>query len=178
MSKLVYVLDDDEHIRGIIEKFLVYEGFTVEKFKNGNELLEAVEENVPDCCVIDVMLPDINGFSVCTRIREKSTVPILFVSAKGEETDRILGLEIGGDDYITKPFSGRELAVRVKSLIRRSIQVETSDDSGTFTLGNLTYRLTERIIASEDRPISFTSKEYDLFVLLSRSPNKAFSRKR
>jgi DNA-binding response OmpR family regulator len=176
MSKLVYVLDDDEHIRGIIEKFLVYEGFTVEKFKNGNELLEAVEENVPDCCVIDVMLPDINGFSVCTRIREKSTVPILFVSAKGEETDRILGLEIGGDDYITKPFSGRELAVRVKSLIRRSIQVETSDDSGTFTLGNLTYRLTERIIASEDRPISFTSKEYDLFVLLSRSPNKAFSR--
>jgi DNA-binding response OmpR family regulator len=176
MSKLVFVLDDDEHIRSIIEKFLVYEGFRVEKFRTGNELLEVIGERQPDCYVLDVMLPDISGFSVCTKIREKGNVPILFVSAKGEETDRILGLEIGGDDYITKPFSGRELAVRVKSLIRRSIQVEASEEVGVFTLGNLTFKLSEREITSENRPIAFTSKEYDLFVLLSRNANKAFSR--
>lgn len=176
MSKLVYVLDDDENIRAIIEKFLVYEGFRVEKFKTGKELLAAMEDKVPDCCVLDVMLPDISGFSVCTKIRETNTVPILFVSAKGEETDRILGLEIGGDDYITKPFSGRELAVRVKSLIRRSIQIESQDDVGSFQLGNLTYKLSEREITSEEGPISFTSKEYDLFVLLSKNAFKAFSR--
>jgi len=176
MSKLVFVLDDDEHIRSIIEKFLVYEGFRVEKFRAGNELLGVIEERQPDCYVLDVMLPDISGFSVCTKIREKGNVPILFVSAKGEETDRILGLEIGGDDYITKPFSGRELAVRVKSLIRRSIQVEASEDVGTFTLGNLTFKLTEREIVGDSGPVPFTSKEYDLFVLLSRNATKAFSR--
>jgi len=176
MSKLVYVLDDDEHIRAIIEKFLVYEGFRVEKFKNGKDLLNAMEEKVPDCYVLDVMLPDMSGFSVCTKIREKNNLPILFVSAKGEETDRILGLEIGGDDYITKPFSGRELAVRVKSLIRRSIQVESAEETGVFQLGNLTYKLSEREIASPEGPITFTSKEYDLFVLLSKNAPKAFSR--
>lgn len=176
MPKLVYVLDDDEHIRTIIEKFLVYEGFKVEKFRTGKELLEAVEEKIPDCAVIDIMLPDINGFSVCTKIREKSNVPVLFVSAKGEENDRILGLEIGGDDYITKPFSGRELAVRVKSLIRRSLPADIPEEKGGFTLGNLEYRLEGREISAGGMPIPFTSKEYDLFVLLSRSPSRAFSR--
>ncbi|MDD3842512.1 MAG: response regulator transcription factor [Candidatus Izemoplasmatales bacterium] len=176
MAKLVYVLDDDDHIRAIIEKFLIYEGFQVDTFRTGRELLTAIEEKIPDCYVLDVMLPDISGFSVCTKIREKSMVPILFVSAKGEETDRILGLEIGGDDYITKPFSGRELAVRVKSLIRRSIQQEATDDIGNFTLGNLIYKMTEREILSPLGPIAFTSKEYDLFLLLSRNAFKAFSR--
>jgi len=176
MSKLIYVLDDDDYIRAIIEKFLVYEGFRVEKFKTGKALLEAVEEKLPDCFVLDVMLPDISGFNVCTKIREKSQVPILFLSAKGEETDRILGIEIGGDDYLTKPFSGRELAVRVKSLIRRSIQTETAEEMGFFQLGNLAYKLQEREILADGHPLNLTSKEYDLFLLLSKNPAKAFSR--
>jgi len=146
LGKLVYVLDDDENIRNIIEKFLMYEGFQVEKFRTGTDLLKAVELNKPDCFVIDIMLPDMSGFKVCQRIREDSNIPILFVSAKGEEMDRILGLEIGGDDYITKPFSGRELAVRVKALLRRSVNTTLMEDLGTFQIGNLVFKLDQREI--------------------------------
>jgi len=176
LAKLVYVLDDDENIRNIIEKFLIYEGFQVEKFRTGNELLKAVELNQPDCFVIDIMLPDISGFKVCQRIREESNIPILFVSAKGEEMDRILGLEIGGDDYITKPFSGRELAVRVKALMRRSVNTSLMEDLGSFDLGGLRFDLDQREIYYANEPLTFTAKEYDLFVLLSKNSPKAFSR--
>ncbi len=176
MAKLVYVLDDDENIRNIIEKFLMYEGFQVEKFRTGTDLLKAVELNKPDCFVIDIMLPDMSGFKVCQRIREESNIPILFVSAKGEEMDRILGLEIGGDDYITKPFSGRELAVRVKALLRRSVNTTLMEDLGTFQVGNLVFKLDQREIYYLDSPLVFTAKEYDLFVLLSKNSPKAFSR--
>ncbi|MFH0993266.1 MAG: response regulator transcription factor [bacterium] len=176
MPKLVYVLDDDEYIRNIIEKFLIYEGFRVEKFKTGQGLLDALQVALPDCFVLDVMLPDMSGFAVCTKIRAEHNVPILFVSAKGEEMDRILGLEIGGDDYITKPFSGRELAVRVKSLIRRSTQIEPSEELGEFIIGNLDYKLKEREITCEGLPLKLTSKEYDLFLMLSKDSPKAFSR--
>jgi len=176
LAKLVYVLDDDENIRNIIEKFLVYEGFQVEKYRNGTDLLRAYELKKPDCFVIDIMLPDISGFKVCQQIREDSNIPILFVSAKGEEMDRILGLEIGGDDYITKPFSGRELAVRVKALLRRSVNTSLLENLGEFQLGNLNFQLDQREIYCEGTPIVFTAKEYDLFVLLSQNSPKAFSR--
>lgn len=176
MAKLVYVLDDDEHIRTLIEKFLTYEGFTVQTFKTGEALFERYLQLHPDCFVLDVMLPDVSGFHLCTRIRQESQIPILFVSAKGEEMDRILGIELGGDDYLTKPFSGRELAVRVKALLRRSAQAEAAIERGEFSLGNLTFKLEERVIAANDSPIAFTAKEYDLFLLLSKSSPKAFSR--
>ncbi len=175
MAKLVYVLDDDEHIRLLIEKFLVYEGFSVKTFKNGESLLEASSLSKPDCYVLDVMLPDMSGFQICTKIRQESNIPILFVSAKGEEMDRILGIELGGDDYITKPFSGRELAVRVKALLRRSSQTEVGHDLGDFTLGNCTFDLNQREIRTT-MPIPFTAKEYDLFLLLAKNSPKAFSR--
>jgi len=176
LAKLVYVLDDDENIRNIIEKFLIYEGFQVEKFRTGTDLLQKYELNKPDCFVIDIMLPDMSGFKVCQRIREESNIPILFVSAKGEEMDRILGLEIGGDDYITKPFSGRELAVRVKALLRRSVNTSLMEDLGTFELGKLVFKLDQREILCNGEPLIFTAKEYDLFVLLSKNSPKAFSR--
>lgn len=176
MNKLVFVLDDDEYIRNLVEKFLIFEGFSVESFKNGNELLSRLDSKVPDCFVLDVMLPDINGFNLCKIIRSKHTVPILFLSAKGDETDRILGIEIGGDDYLTKPFSGRELAVRVKSLIRRSTHTEKNVGLGSFELGNLHYELSERVIRVNTQEIKLTTKEYDLFLLLSIESPKAFSR--
>jgi DNA-binding response OmpR family regulator len=176
LAKLVYVLDDDEHIRTLIEKFLVYEGFSVQTFKSGEALLERYQLSKPDCFVLDVMLPDVSGFQMCTKIRQESTIPILFVSAKGEEMDRILGIELGGDDYLTKPFSGRELAVRVKALLRRSAQTEPVQELGEFALGNLAFKLDQRVIAVGEAAIPFTTKEYDLFLLLSRSSPKAFSR--
>lgn len=176
MGKLVYVLDDDEYIRNIIEKFLIYEGFQVEKFRNGTDLLKTYEIKKPDCFVIDIMLPDMSGFKICQMIRAESNIPILFVSAKGEEMDRILGLEIGGDDYITKPFSGRELAVRVKALLRRSLNTVSLEELGEFHLGNLRYFMDQRVISCDDHQIEFTAKEYDLFLLLSKNSPKAFSR--
>jgi DNA-binding response OmpR family regulator len=176
LAKLVYVLDDDEHIRTLIEKFLVYEGFQVKTFKTGQSLLLALEANKPDCFVLDVMLPDVSGFQICTKIRQESNIPILFVSAKGEEMDRILGIELGGDDYVTKPFSGRELAVRVKALLRRSAHSDSSTEMGEFLLGNMTFKLDQREIVVNEQPISFTAKEYDLFLLLAKNSPKAFSR--
>ena len=176
MDKLVFVLDDDEYIRNLVEKFLVFEGFAVESFRTGNEMLCRLETKVPDCFVLDVMLPDISGFNLCRTIRSELTTPILFLSAKGDETDRILGLEIGGDDYLTKPFSGRELAVRVKSLIRRSSHTEKTVALGSFILGNLHFELAERVIRADNQEIRLTTKEYDLFLLLSKESPKAFSR--
>lgn len=176
MNKLVFVLDDDEHIRNLVEKFLMFEGLDVETFRNGKDLLFRLQSKSPDCFVLDVMLPDINGFDICKTIRNQYSIPILFVSAKGEETDRILGFEIGGDDYMTKPFSGRELAVRVKSLIRRSAHTEKVTAMGSFQLGNLYYELSERVIKTDEQEIKLTTKEYDLFLMLSKDSPKAFSR--
>lgn len=176
MAKLIYVLDDDEHIRALIEKFLVYEGFLVKTFASGESLLRENKETLPDCYVLDVMLPDMSGFQLCTKLRQEGNIPILFVSAKGDEMDRILGIELGGDDYVTKPFSGRELAVRVKALLRRSSLSEAHQDHGVFTLGNCHFDLNQRVIQSNDHMIPFTAKEYDLIWLLASQSPKAFSR--
>lgn len=177
MENLVFVLDDDDYIRNLVEKFLVFEGFEVETFNTSNNLLLRLEKKQPDCFVLDVMLPDINGFNLCRKIRSIYTTPILFLSAKGDENDRILGLEIGGDDYLTKPFSGRELAVRVKSLIRRSAITEKNTTLGAFDLGNLHFDLSERMVRCTNlKEIKLTTKEYDLFLMLSKDSPKAFSR--
>ncbi len=176
MGKMVFVLDDDEYIRNLVEKFLVFEGFSVQTFKSGSELLSRLDSLMPDCFVLDIMLPDTNGLDLCRIIRSKSMIPILFISAKGEESDRIIGIEIGGDDYLTKPFSGRELAVRVKSLIRRSVHSETQSTPGSFMLGNLYFDMSSRVVKTENHELKLTTKEYDLFLLLSQNSPKAFSR--
>lgn len=116
---LIYIADDEQPIRDLISKYLTKEGFEIASFANGEEVLQAIRERMPDLLVLDIMMPGMDGLEVCKVLRKESDLPIIIVSAKDEEIDRVLGLELGSDDYLSKPFSPRELLARIKNILRR-----------------------------------------------------------
>lgn len=171
--KEIFVVDDDENIANLIKKYLENEGFTAEVFYNGEDVLNAMARVSPDMFVLDIMMPGKGGLDLCREIRKKGSTPIIFVSAKGEELDRVLGLELGADDYLTKPFSPRELVVRVKNIFRRLSESRTAAE----------YRVSDLIVFPDarsarvgDKEIDLTSKEYHLLEMLAGNPGYAFSR--
>jgi DNA-binding response OmpR family regulator len=179
-KRLIFIVDDDETVRMIMERYLQAEGFRVQTFALAEDALEAWEREAPDMFIIDIMMPGVDGYELCRRIRAKSMVPIIMVSAKDDEVDKIVGLELGSDDYLSKPFSPRELVVRVKTMFRRidamlSGKVET-EKQPVLQIGDLKLYLDERRITKEDTEISLTTKEYDLFSYLATNRNKAFTR--
>ena len=119
MSKTIYVVDDEKNIRQIIRSYLEKEGYTVSEFENGEDALAGFNSSMPDMLIIDIMMPGMSGFELCNEIRKKANVPIIIVSARDEELDRILGIEMGADDYIPKPITPREMVARVKAVFRR-----------------------------------------------------------
>lgn len=119
-KKLIYIADDEVNICNIIKSFLVKEGYEVETFNDGRKILEAFNKRPADMLIIDIMMPELDGFSLCSSIREKSKVPVIIVSAKDTETDKIAGLTLGSDDYLTKPFSPMELIARIKKHISQN----------------------------------------------------------
>ncbi|GIM46811.1 DNA-binding response regulator [Collibacillus ludicampi] len=179
-KRLIFIVDDDETVRMIMERYLQAEGFRVQTFALAEDALEAWEREAPDMFIIDIMMPGVDGYELCRRIRARSMVPIIMVSAKDDEVDKIVGLELGSDDYLSKPFSPRELVVRVKTMFRRidamlSGKVET-EKQPVLQIGDLKLYLDERRITKEDTEISLTTKEYDLFSYLATNRNKAFTR--
>lgn len=179
MGKKVLVVDDERSIVEILTLNLKNEGYTVCEAYDGEEAVRKAESEKPDLILLDVMLPNMDGFSVCKKIREKSSVPILMITAREEEVDKVLGLELGADDYITKPFSVRELLARVKANMRRSDvtppqnQIENDIiDVGTFTLDCNRYELYKN-----GNLIDLTVREFELIKFLSAQPNKIYSRK-
>lgn len=173
--KLVYVVDDDVNTRNIIQRFLEREGLQVIALSSGEELLREMQRRPADCIVLDIMMPGRDGLEVCRELRKKYHTPIIFLSAKGEELDRILGLELGADDYLVKPFSPRELAVRIKTILRRVGETMRANEE-TINCGPLTVDAAARAVRINGCEITLTNKEFDLLLVLARNKGMALSR--
>ena len=177
-KKTVLIVEDEKSIADIVRFNLEKEGYAVMTAYDGEAGLNAAMEGKPDLILLDVMLPKMIGFDVCRILREKGdNVPVIILTAREEEADKVLGLEIGADDYITKPFSTKELMARVKANIRRtSMQAaapaaEAADDGGVLTFNTESYQVSKR-----GKPIELTQREYDLLAFLAASPGKVYSR--
>jgi len=169
----VLVVDDEPMVCEVVTAYLKRDGFRVETAADGKQALAAIERAVPDLVVLDVMLPNIDGFDVLTRIRRMNDVPIILLTARTEEADRVLGLELGADDYVVKPFSPRELAARVRSVLRRARPVASS---ARLQFGELVIDGPTREASVHGAVVELTPKEFDLLAFLAASPRQVFSR--
>lgn len=177
MKKHIGVVEDDQNIQNIVSAYLKQDGFTVTLLNSAEEAWDLWETNPPDMWILDIMLPGMDGYEFCKRIRRESQIPIIIISAKDEEIDKILGLELGSDDYLTKPFSPRELVARVKRLFKRTQLIAGHDQSSNrIKVGALLLYKDERRIFWEGQEIEVTTKEFDLLLLLAENPNRAYSR--
>lgn len=178
MSNHIGVVEDDANIRNIVSAYLKKEGYQVTLLESAEDAWELWETQPPDMWVLDIMLPGMDGYEFCKKIRNESEVPIIIISAKDDEIDKILGLELGGDDYLTKPFSPRELLARVKRVFKR-VQAnakEMESPDGRLKVDNLLIYENERRIFWYGEEQEVTTKEYDMLLLFAENRNRAFSR--
>ncbi|MDQ0199107.1 response regulator transcription factor [Neobacillus ginsengisoli] len=173
--KHVFVVDDEKNIRDILQKYIENEGYKVTLFSDGQHVYQEMLRLKPDLLIIDIMMPHIDGLDLCKEIRKTSDIPIIFVSARDGEFDRILGLELGGDDYLTKPFSPRELMVRIKNIFKR-IEKSAGGVQQIVTIRDVTIDTDKRYIEKGGQEIKLTTKEYDLFLFLAKNKGKPFTR--
>lgn len=167
------VVDDDEQVRTLVSWQLEAEGFTVTGAADGAVALSAVEADPPDLVVLDLSLPAVDGLDVLTRLRRSSAIPVIVVTGRGGETDRIVGLDLGADDYLVKPFSPGELAARVRSVLRRVLPEPPSD---RLVFGALDIDVRTRDVRVGGSAVDLTAKEFDLLAFLARSPRRVFTR--
>ena len=171
----ILVVDDEPIVVEVIERYLRREGYTVSVAADGVTGLARAREIQPDLIVLDLMLPKLDGLEVCRSLRAESSVPIILLTAKGEETDRILGLGLGADDYIVKPFSPGELVARIKAVLRRT-RLAPSADAGALRFGELRIVPRRRIAEVAGQTVELTPKEFDLLFHLARHPGQVFTR--
>lgn len=177
MSRRVLVVDDEKLIVKGIRYSLEQDGMDVDCAYDGEEALKLAKENAYDIILLDIMLPKHNGFEVCQMIREFSDVPIIMLTAKGDDMDKILGLEYGADDYITKPFNILEVKARIKAIMRRvTKQAQGQTEDKILSKGEMKIDCESRRVFIADREINLTAKEFDLLELLAMNPNKVYSR--
>ncbi|MFJ7212194.1 response regulator transcription factor [Amycolatopsis sp. NPDC098790] len=172
----VLVVDDDETVRDVVRRYLEVAGFTVDQAGDGADGLAKFAAHEPDLVVLDVMMPGINGLEVCKRLRQVSQVPIVMLTALGEEENRIAGLQLGADDYVTKPFSPKELALRVASVLRRARMPRPEPAAAELADGNLCLQMTARTATLAGRELPLTSREFDLLAFFLAHPGVAYSR--
>ena len=170
----VLVVDDEEIVRDVVVRYLKRDGYRTLEAADGDEALRLLEEETPALVVLDVMLPRHDGLEICRWIRARSDLPIIMLTARGEEADRIVGLELGADDYVTKPFSPRELAVRVRNLLRRATTAPTLGASVAF--GDVELDADAREVRKSGSALKLTLKEFDLLWFLASHPRRVFSR--
>ena len=177
MAKKIYVADDEKSIRDIIYRFLTKEGFDVRTFSTGDELLDAFRKEVPDLVILDIIMPGTDGFLISSRLRKLSTVPIIMVSARDSEIDRVTGFSLGSDDYMTKPFSPSELVVRVKSCLRR-IEMDTGKfgENQVYEYSNIKIDTSTREAHAGENKIDLTPTEYSLMIYFIKNHSRAVSR--
>ena len=171
---LLLIVDDEKHIRELIRKYTVFEGYSVDEACSGMEAIEKCSSTRYDLIIMDVMMPELDGFSACREIRKTSQVPIVMLSARGEEYDRIHGFELGVDDYVVKPFSPKELMMRISAILKRSSSA--APDSEVVRLGRLTVDFTARRVCVDDAPLELSPKEYDLLFFMVRNRGIALTR--
>ncbi len=174
----VLVVDDDPHVREVVEIYLGREGFRILGAQDGEEALRVVEAEEPDVIVLDLMLPGRDGWDVCREIRRRRHTPIIMLTARGEEMDKVLGLELGADDYLTKPFSPRELAARVKAILRRMGTAPAAGQAGerVFLRGMVCVDLDKYQASVNKQPLTLSPKEFELLWFLAGNPGRAFTR--
>lgn len=178
-NKLIYVVDDEQNIRDLVKTYLQKEGYEVEVFAEGAGAFSAFNRKPADMLVIDIMMPGMDGYSLCREIRKTSEVPIIMVSAKDDEIDRILGLELGSDDYISKPFSPRELVARVKTIFRRikdGLETSKEEPRNEINCHDITVLPDERRVLKGKDELDLTAKEYDFVTYLIKNRNRVFTR--
>ncbi|NLZ39229.1 MAG: response regulator transcription factor [Firmicutes bacterium] len=173
---LILVVDDEEHIRELVRLYLEKNGFKVAVAADGAEALEKAKTLKPQLIILDIMLPKMDGWDVCREVRKISDVPIIMLTAKGEEFDKVLGLELGADDYLTKPFSPRELVARVKAILRRVVIDDTMQKEDQISFPGLSINYASREVQVGEKLVSLTPKEFDLLWFLAKNPSKVFTR--
>jgi DNA-binding response OmpR family regulator len=174
VSTTVLVVDDEPIVREVVVRYLKREGYRTLEAGDGDLARSLLEQHSPGLVVLDVMLPGTDGLELCRWIRARSELPIIMLTARGEEADRIVGLELGADDYVTKPFSPRELAARVRTVLRRSRSETGPTESLAFD--DLTIDATTREVTKAGEPLRLTVKEFDLLWFVARHPRQVFSR--
>jgi DNA-binding response OmpR family regulator len=170
----ILVVDDEPIVRDVVVRYLRRDGHETRVAATGDEAREILETETPELVVLDVMLPGMDGLELCRWIRARSQLPVIMVTARGEETDRIVGLELGADDYVTKPFSPRELAVRVRNVLKRSR--EPAPERNRISFGPYVLDSAAHELLREGQPVKLTAKEFDLLWFLASHPRRAFSR--
>ena len=178
MQEKILVVDDEREITDLLEVYLSNEGFQVIKCYNGKEALTAIEQNQPDLAILDIMLPDLSGFDICCRIRERHTYPIIMLTARGEDMDKINGLSLGADDYVTKPFNPLELMARVKAQLRRAKRYSgaaTVEDQDVLDLGGLIMNRATDECLLYGKKISLTPIEFKILWVLCENQGQVVS---
>ena len=175
MTQLILIAEDDPHIRDVIDFALCDAGYETVLTEDGKAALNGVRERRPDMAILDVSMPEMDGLDVCRELRKFSDMPVLFLSARDQEVDRILGLELGGDDYVTKPFSPRELVARVKVILKRGRQSETAE-TGSVNFGDLYLDSDQRICTFQRNAIDLTGTEFNILHVLIKRPGVVFTR--
>ncbi|MEK7311244.1 MAG: response regulator transcription factor [Chloroflexota bacterium] len=171
----ILVVDDEHTIRDVIRRYLERDGFTVREAADGQTALREIEENLPDLIVLDLMLPGVDGLAITRHIRQRHTVPIIMLTAKGETSDRIYGLDLGADDYVAKPFSPQELVSRIRAVLRRSNESALPQQS-PLEFDGLRIDPATRIVTVRGGEVTLTAKEFDLLWFLARHPRQVFTR--
>jgi DNA-binding response OmpR family regulator len=174
----ILMVEDDETVSSVLTRYLARDGFVVHVVADGKGALAAIAEFKPDLVILDVMLPGISGFEICRRVRKAGAMPIVVLSARGEESHRVMGLELGADDYIVKPFSNREVAARARAVLRRSESASrrVASDTAPLVHGDLVVNLAGREATLAGARVHLTAREIDLLIFLMRHPGQAFRR--
>ena len=175
MAESIMLVEDETSIRETMAEFLAEEGFEILQAADGLEALEVFRENQPDLIILDLMLPKLDGLEVCKAIRQKSNVPIIMVTARDEEIDKLLGLELGADDYITQPFSLREMKARIKAVLRRT-GFQGSTEEHKISFGALEINTDRREVRMNNKIIELTPSEYAILTTLSQNVGRPYSR--
>lgn len=176
-TKLIYIADDEKKIQDLIKMFLKKEGYDVEVFSDGSTLLEAFKKRPADMLILDIMMPRLDGLTVCSDIRKESNVPIIIISARDSEGDKIAGLTLGSDDYMTKPFSPVELVLRVKSIFKRmEFQNNKNLEEDAIKISDITIHTEGRSAACNGKDLKLTPMEFSLLLYLANRVNKGVSR--
>ena len=174
MAKKILVVDDNHDIRTMLKTYLASEGFQVLTAENGQKALFVAREENPDCIVLDMMMPEMGGSDFIRIFTAESDIPILVLTAKVEETDKVLGLELGADDYMTKPFSLRELTARINALLRRANKGQPKAD--ILRVADITLDINGHMVEIQDQPVELTPSEFELLATLMTAPGRSFSR--
>ncbi len=176
VNKKIFVIDDDENIRELISLYLVKEGYVVEQYESGEKGVQALKTSTPDLIMLDIMMPGMDGYDTLKEIRKLGKTPVIMVTAKDETFDKVLGLELGADDYIVKPFEPKEMTARVKAVIRRFMSNDKPDTEGIVSVQNLTINMIDYNVTYFDTVLELPPKEIELLNYLVNNPNRVFTR--